>query len=531
LDALHLRAGSHALKAGGDLAVTTHDQAWRRGEAAEVMFGGVQQLEQSIGVFRQTRGPAPAAAWTGQTIGAFLQDSWRGESGLGITAVVRAERHGISDTPIGDPDWLRLTGIANNIEASKSWRISPRLDVSWVAGEQREFQVNATAGLFHDRVDPVLVSEWLVDDGTAEVDRAVGTLGVWTVARPAGATSRTRLTLTNTPLRGPETVRASGGFAYALGDGTTLAFDGGYRHTRFLPRRADINLLPAEVAEDQYSRPVFGTLLQQGGLVTAQPGSNRRFPEYDEVASLNLDGWSTWYGGSIRLERSLAPDFLLAASYTYSRTRDNWVGAAAGAGGGSTGPSLGQSADWSEGISDFDAPHRGAVFAAWTSPLLTVAGVFRYQSGRPFTPGFPWGVDVNGDGITGNDPAFIDPAVAGVSELVGRWDCLRRSSGRLAERNSCRADATMTVDARVQVRLIGNGTGFLAATAELIDMLETDFSPPDAALYRIDPAGSLVHNAAQRTVSVPLLANPDFGEPLLRARSGRAVRLGLALTW
>jgi hypothetical protein len=177
-------------------------------------------------------------------------------------------------------------------------------------------------------------------------------------------------------------------------------------------------------------------------------------------------------------------------------------------------------------------PHRGAVFAAWTSPFgLALSGVFRYESGRLFTPGFPWGVDVNGDGLTGNDPAFVDPAVAGTDALIARWDCLRRASGRLVERNSCRAGATTTLDARAELRLLAVGRGGLAVTAEAIDLLETDFSPVDAALYRIDPAGSLVHNAAERTVSVPLLANPDFGEPLVRARTGRSVRLGLALTW
>jgi len=250
------------------------------------------------------------------------------------------------------------------------------------------------------------------------------------------------------------------------------------------------------------------------------------------VIALNLDGWSTWYGGTIRIERTLARTLLASAAYTYSRTRDNWFGAYAGGGVAIPVPALGQSGDWSEGVSDFDMPHRAAVFAAWTSPLgLTVSGVYRYQSGRPFTPGFPWGVDVNGDGVSGNDPAFIDPALPGLSDVIAGWDCLRRAGGRLAERNSCRGDATNTVDARLALRLPRMGGLGLAATAEVIDLLETDFSFPDAALYRIDPAGSLVHNTAERTVSIPLVANPDFGQPMTSARAGRSLRLGLALTW
>ncbi|NJD10471.1 MAG: carboxypeptidase regulatory-like domain-containing protein, partial [Gemmatimonadetes bacterium] len=429
-DAVQLRAGAHAFRLGGDLAVSTHNQAWRPGAVAEVLFGGVPQLQQSTGVFRQTIGGTPSVDWSGQTIGLFVQDSWHGESGPSITAVLRAERNGSSDAPARDAEWFRLTGLGNDLAADESWRLSPRLDVSWAAGEHREFVVNAAAGLFHDRVDPLLVGEWLVDDGSADVYRFLGNVGVWTVSRPAGATSRTSLTLPVEALRGPETARATAGFAVALGGGTTLAFDASFRHTRFLPRRSDLNLLPAALAHDQYGRPVFGTLVKQGALLAATPGSNRRFPDYDVVSALDLDGWSTWYGGTARLERPFARDFLLGASYTYSRTRDNWVGALYGRGVGTPVAELDQSGDWSEGTSDFDVPHRGALYAAWTPAFgLEVSGLFRYESGRPFTPAFPYGVDVNGDGVTGNDPAYIDPAVTGASELVARWDSLRRASG------------------------------------------------------------------------------------------------------
>jgi len=534
LDALHFSSGNHGFKVGGELGVTTHDQAWRPGAVAEVLFGGVTQLQLSEGVYRQTSGTTPALKWTGQELGAFLQDSWNASPGLWITAVLRVERHSLSDTPVRDDEWFRLTRIANDTAPANKWRLSPRLDVAWTAGEHREFLVNASAGLYQDRVDPLLVGEWLLDDGSASVYRYAGDLGVWTEPRPpVGATSRTRLTLAGSGLRGPETVRATGGFAWLLGGGTTMSLDGGYRHTRFLPRRTDLNLIAAKVRVDQYGRPVFGTLLQQGALVTPLPGTNRRFSdEYDEVTSLNVDGYSTWYGGTVRIARSLAPDLLVNAAYTYSRTRDNWFGARTGGGAAIPVPDLGLSGDWSDGVSDFDVPHRATLFAAWTMPVgLTVSGVYRYQSGRPFTPGFPWGVDVNGDGVTGNDPAFVDPAVSGVNDLLSRWDCLRQASGRLAERNSCRGNATSTVDARVELRLPRMGQVTVSAVGEVIDLLETDFSLPDAALYRIDPAGSLVDNAGEGTVTVPLVVNPDFGQPMTGARAGRSVRLGLALTW
>src|SRR5690606_30255587 len=81
----------------------------------------------------------------------------------------------------------------------------------------------------------------------------------------------------------------------------------------------------------------------------------------------------------------------------------------------------GDDRDWADGRSDFDVPHRLAVGAELRLPILagvSIAGVYRYQSGYPFTPGFRDGVDMNGDGSGRNDPAFVDNAIPGTDELV-----------------------------------------------------------------------------------------------------------------
>src|SRR6185437_7031470 len=75
---------------------------------------------------------------------------------------------------------------------------------------------------------------------------------------------------------------------------------------------------------DQYGRPIYGALVQSGGLLAAQPGSNRRFAGFDLVSALNPDGFSDYYGLTVDLERSVG-DVRLIASYTYSQTTDNWI--------------------------------------------------------------------------------------------------------------------------------------------------------------------------------------------------------------
>ena len=101
-----------------------------------------------------------------------------------------------------------------------------------------------------------------------------------------------------------------------------------YRHTDFLPRRQDLNLLQGKAGVDQYGRPIYGTLVQEGSLIAADPGSNRRFDGFELVSALNADGYSDYWGATGRLHQPVGRFLRLDVSYTYSQTRDNvlWGG-------------------------------------------------------------------------------------------------------------------------------------------------------------------------------------------------------------
>jgi hypothetical protein len=49
-------------------------------------------------------------------------------------------------------------------------------------------------------------------------------------------------------------------------------------------------------------------------------------------------------------------------------------------------------------------------------------------------------------------------------------------------------------------------------------------------VYLVDPTRALTTDAQGRVV-VPLVANPDFGKPLLRRGSGRTLRVSLQLAY
>ncbi|MHB1170480.1 MAG: hypothetical protein ACYC28_14480, partial [Longimicrobiales bacterium] len=184
--------------------------------------------------------------------------------------------------------------------------------------------------------------------------------------------------------------------------------------------------------------------------------------------------------------------------------------------------------EWIDDTSDFDVPHRGVIGAIARAPFgLTVSALYRVESGLPFTPGFRAGVDVNGDGIANNDPAFVDASVPGMSELIGQWSCL--SSGDFAARNSCRADYVQTLDASASLRLFTVNDISASVHVEAYDLLDAERRMPDSALYLVDPTAPLDVNGD--VVSVPLVANPDFGEPRAWPLAGRTLRLGLSLNW
>jgi hypothetical protein len=191
--------------------------------------------------------------------------------------------------------------------------------------------------------------------------------------------------------------------------------------------------------------------------------------------------------------------------------------------------------DWTEGRSDYDIPHRlvGAVSvpipAGKVRPMLSA--VFQYRSGTPFTPGFRDGVDVNGDGSGRNDPAFIDPAVAGASAVIDANACLGGQAGQFAQRNSCRDPAVKSLDLRLAVALPPANGVELSLLVDAYNVLESNQGVFDHALYLIDRTQTLTTNSVTGVTTIPLVANPHFGQLLSSRSPGRWWRLGLEVSF
>ncbi len=532
---IHFFAGLHRFKFGGAATLASNTYAYDFRPSGVFNFSGVNEFAQLQGGFRGADGVLPAAEFTTSQFGGFIQDRWTAAPGLDITFGFRVDVELLSDDDIAlDQTWQNATGLQNNDIRDVITKISPRLGFSWNVAGSLNWLLHGEFGMYNGVVDPALFGELVALNGQAALRHELGTLGGW--PDPSSPTSST-VTLSSLTLPGPEfapprTQRASAGISGAIARATTLHLSATVRHTDFLPRRHDLNLSAAPTTVDRDDRPIYGTLTKQGSMVSVVPGSNRLFPNFDLVSALDPDGASDYWGVTVRLERRVAAALNLIGSYTVSQTEDNWLAPYGSPDRQLTPfPDSLDGQDWADGVSDLDVPNRVTVGAELDFGRVQLAGFYRYSSGRPFTPGFRPGVDVNGDGSSRNDPAFIDDAITGTAELVAAWDCLRDNLGQFSQRNSCRTDGVSTLDLRAVLSPIRVGNYPFSVVIDALNVLDSDVGDPDRAVYLVDPNLPLVTDPNTGVVSVPLVANPNFGALSVRRTTGRKVRIGVRVNY
>jgi hypothetical protein len=274
--------------------------------------------------------------------------------------------------------------------------------------------------------------------------------------------------------------------------------------------------------------------VNQGGLVSPAPGSNRRFGAYDLVSGLSPTGYVDHYELSVSLERHAASGLSFGGAYTYGRTTDNLVGLREPDPANQldpfpTGTPAGD--DWSIGTSDLDVPHRVTASLGYRTSGSTPIGVsarWRWRSGLPYTPGFRAGVDLNGDGGGNNDPVFVD---SGIEAALSSAGC-SATAGGFAERNSCREPAAQALDLRLTVGLplrLASGAG-LTLTIDAFNLAGSSSGVVDRAALLVDPAGS-ISTGPTGVVTVPFVLNSQFGSLLSRRAEPRLVRFGVRMEY
>lgn len=521
---VHHRLTRGTLKGGLSARLTRHSGSG--GTTDETLYSDAGALLAGQGFARAFT--TPDVSYSTQEVGAFAQYELEPAPRVRVSVGARYDHVWIprSDIALND-DWYLTSGLRNDSIPSSFDALGGRMALTWDPSSDGLTRLTAALSVDNGELDPSVLSEVLARNDQATNTEYEGGGLTWPGSSiPASATALPTLTILGPDVRAPRSVGASFGVSQTLGGGWSVHVDGSYRRTDFLMRRRNLNLPVAPQAVDAYGRDVYGTLQQDGSLVTATGSDARRFPAFGEVRALDPDGWSEYQGVTFSLEHS-ASDHWVYAAYTRSKTTDNWVGASRGSPDAELLPLLPGSSDWSDATSDFDVPNRATAAASASIGFATVSAAYHYRSGLPFTPRYRAGVDANGDGSIRNDVAFVDAST--VDPLLSDWACLKDQVGGFAVRNSCRAPAGQSVDVRLRLGLGRIGGHEASLVVDGFNLIESKDGLVDDALVLVDPAGSIATSADGSTVTVPVSVNPDFGRVLYPSSRGRIVRIGLRL--
>lgn len=529
--------GAHRFKVGVGLNFGHWRQTYGFGRNGIYTFGDLDGFGNAQGDFFQLVGPG-SVEFNTKVFEVMLQDTWSINEAVQIQLGLRYDNQTIPRGLIGtNAAWIAASGLTYNLSPEDGNNFAPRVGFVWSGPRNSGWVVRGGGGLYFGRTSSALIGEAALFDGTVKARRAQGVFANWPAVPDSivAPVIGPRMTIFDNEYRVPRSSKWDLAIGHAL-RGMTIELAGSYHHTDYLPRRTDLNLVNAATGQTAEGRPIYGSLTKQGGMISPTVGSNRRFSGFDLVSGVIANGFSDYYAVSATIERKSTRGIGFRAAYTFSKTTDNWML-------GPTGdpadqltpfPERALSDDWADGRSDLDIPHQVAVTAQYSFPGrmgLNVALRYRFRTGLPFTPGFRPGVDINGDGSGYNDPAFIDPAIAGTDELIGEHSCLSTQVGEFADRNSCREKSAHGLDLqlalRLPVRVLGGG---LLVTVDAFNVVATETGFVDRAVYLVDPAQPLTTNPSGDVV-VPLIANPQFGSLLARRGEPRLVRFGLKVEY
>jgi hypothetical protein len=530
-ETVSLRSGAHDLTLGGLIAKRTFGYDWLAGPGNASWFGSTDDLEVARLASTSVSGGGTAADLSSTEYAVFIQDAWSVSPSLTLNGGVRYQGEKLPDE--GATLALGLAtrlGINNTlVPTSRSSAVGPRLGITWDAGGSGNTVLSLGGGLVPGRYDLAAFAEVARNDGGVIVDRFLGTMTPGEAS--AGVTTSAPIfTLYGDQVRAPRSAVFDASLRQALAPGTRLTVAGGYRHADYHLRRSDFNRPASPLAHDADGRAIWGVLAQFDGLVVAEPGSNRRFEEFDHVWGLASTGYVDHYQATVGLERQVAEGVSISVSYTWAQTEDNLVGQLSGDPADRASPLEVDTdgADWSEGRSDLDIPGRASASLRYVAPGsrgLAISARWRWRSGLPFTPGFRDGVDANGDGSVRNDPVALG-SVAGLDGLLSGAGC-DAGSGGFAARNSCREGAVHALDLHLGIRLPIAGNR-LRLTVDAFNLVSSETGVVDRAAVLVDPDGTISTDGDGR-LSLPLMLNDNFGQLLARRNDPRTIRFGLAL--
>ena len=440
----------------------------------------------------------------------YAQDDMQVTDRLLVTAGLRFQGTTFPDDP-GEFAMVQDTfGYSTNVMPNFTG-LSPRLSFSYDFGE-REQVLRGGIALLVGRAPTVLAGNVISTQRTilsvSCTGTAIPTLNAATLqqmrdagqglANPAACvtgaapTGRPEFALFNEDFELPQTWKGSLGYEHVLGTGTRFSIDGIYSRAFNQFTVKDLNLgarscQPAQTAGSfvgrdpeaiascftlagEFNRPVFVPVAQYNPRNAAAAGAtanNRNTVNaMDRVYYNTSDGEAESWSVSVEVNQNLWNNGLqFGVGYAWVRAYDNssfscctsneGFGGELTAGNPNVVGDIGDDdALW--GPSRFERRHTFTANFMWRAPLgIRMSGIWRSQSGLPFTPVING--DANADGQSFNDRAPISRNLLLINAaemdtlnmLIDKWDCLEDQLESIAKRNSCRGPWWHSLDLRL----------------------------------------------------------------------------------
>jgi hypothetical protein len=426
----------------------------------------------------------------------YLGDSWRVKPQFQVTYGLRMEGSRYPDTPEYNPEVDAIFGRrTDNLPSEVS--VSPRAGFSLFVGESQfgpppltlrggigEFRGTAPAQLFASALNATGLNngqslltcvgaaaptpDWaayLADPSTIPTSCNGGA--------PIFASARRNVTVFDPSFQAPRAWRASLGLSRRFWDRYSFSADAGYARGVAQTGQTDINLDTAAkfTLSNENNRPVYApsaAIVPTTGAVSVL--GSRLYPQFGVVSQIQSNLRSDTKQLTLGLNGVTSKGILLNASYTLTSSFDQSQGFSQGSAqgfGGTPGSTAGNPniSEWGRS----DNARRHALLATITypiKPVLELTMIARATSGSYYSPLV--GGDINGDGRSNNDRAFVfDPAAAalrgdtavanGMTRLLAGTsqrarDCLLSQTGKVASRSSCSSPWSPSLDLQMNIR-------------------------------------------------------------------------------
>ncbi|MEO8910316.1 MAG: carboxypeptidase regulatory-like domain-containing protein [Gemmatimonadaceae bacterium] len=434
-------------------------------------------------------------------LAAYLGDSWRVSPKFQVTYGLRAEGSRYPDKPEYNPEVESTFGRRTD-DLPSEVHVSPRAGFTVFVGESQfgpppltvrggfgEFRGTAPNQLFAAALNSTGLSngqslltcvgasaptpDWasyLADPSTIPTTCNGGT--------PIFANERRNVTVFDPDFQAPRAWRGSLGVSRRFWDRFTFSVDAGYARGVAQTGLTDINLdtIPKFTLANEKNRPVYAPV---AGIIPATGAvsvfGSRLFPQFGVVSQIQSNLQSDTKQLTLGFNGITTKGVLFNASYTLTSSFDQSQGFSQGTVqgfGGTPGSTAGNpnSSEWGRS----DNARRHSLLATVTypvKPVLELTMIARMVSGGLYAPMV--GGDINGDGRSGNDRAFIfDPADAaargdtavanGMARLLAATsprarECLMSQMDKVASRSTCSSPWAPSLDFQANIRPSGFG--------------------------------------------------------------------------